>query len=274
MSTNPPTVISESNLSVAWARALQEAIKRSNKELAPLMVSIGGFSGAPAEDEEIGRLFDAARLRYKKKRIFSATVSASTIFPWAFWRMNRSLNCKELANKYLVEILPRLKDRDTLNKHGTYFERMVNFGGNIAERISGKNQLDHIVELWRKRRDARSHPRHSAMVVSCLDPQRDQSLALMRGFPCLQQVSFGYDNSGGLSVSAYYPTQYIFDRAYGNYLGLGHLGQFMASQLGVKLVRINVFVGRPELGSPGKGDLEDLSDAISKRLEKIEGEKS
>jgi len=269
MSTNSPVVILENNLSVAWARALQEALKRSDRELAPLTVSIGGFSGAPAEDEEIGRLFDAARLKYKKKRIFSATVSASTIFPWAFWRMNGSLNCKELTKRYLGEILPRLKDRDILNKHGTYFERMVNFGENIEKRIPGKNQLAHIVELWTKRRDARSHPRHSAMVVSCFDPQRDHSLALMRGFPCLQQVSFGYDNSGGLSVSAYYPTQYIFDRAYGNYLGLAHLGQFMASQLGVKLVRINVFVGRPELGSPGKKELKGLSDAISKRLEEL-----
>jgi len=274
MSTNPPTVISKNNLSVAWAKAYLEAITRSPKELAPLAVSIGGFSGAPSEDPEISRLFDVARLNYKKKQVFSAVVSASTIFPWQFWRMNGAPNCKELTKRYLAEVLPRLKARDSLNRHGTYFERMVNFGENIEKKIPGKNQLEHIIELWTKRRDARSHPRHSAMVVSCFDPQRDHGFQTMKGFPCLQQVSFGYDNSGGLSVSAYYPTQYIFDRAYGNYLGLGHLGQFMASQLRAKLVRINVFVGRPELGSPGKGELKGLSDALSKRLEKIEGGKA
>lgn len=269
MSTNPPVVISESNLSVAWAKAFQEALKRSKTELAPLAVSIGGFSGAPAEDAEISRLFDAARLGYKGKEVFSAAVSALTIFPWKFWRMNGSPNCKELTRRYLAEILPRLKARDSKNRFGTYFERMVNFGENTGKGIPGKNQLDHIIDLWTRRADDGSHPRHSAMVVSCFDPQRDHGFQPMRGFPCLQQVSFGYDNSGGISVSAYYPTQYIFDRAYGNYLGLSHLGQFMASQLGVKLVRINVFVGRPELGSPGKRELKGLSDAIAKRLAQL-----
>lgn len=269
MSTNPPTVISENNLSVAWAKALLEAMKRSHSELAPLALSVGGFSGAPAEDVEISRIFDAARLNYRGKEVFSAAVSASTIFPWKFWRMNSSPDCAVLSARYLAEILPRLKARDPKNRFGTYFERMVNFGENITKGIPGKNQLKHIIDLWGKRAKARSHPRHSAMIASCFDPQKDHGFQTMRGFPCLQQVSFGYDNSGGLSVSAYYPTQYIFDRAYGNYLGLGHLGQFMASQLGIKLVRLNVFVGRPELGSPGKRELKGVSDALNKRLAQL-----
>lgn len=109
MSTNPPTVISENNLSVAWAKALLEAMKRSHSELAPLALSVGGFSGAPAEDVEISRIFDAARLNYRGKEVFSAAVSASTIFPWKFWRMNSSPDCAVLSARYLAEILPRLK---------------------------------------------------------------------------------------------------------------------------------------------------------------------
>lgn len=270
MSTKPPTVISENNLSVAWAKAFLEAMSRSGGELAPLNVSIGGFSGAPIEDGGIRKLLDTAILGIRKKKVFSCDVSASTIFPWKYWKMNGSPGCDKFSKQYLADILPRLLARDPHhNKYGTYFGRMVDFGASPKEAGRGKNQLKHIVEMWHRYGKSGNHPRHSAMVAACFDPLKDHGFQPMRGFPCLQQVSFGYDAAGGLSVSAYYPTQYIFDRAYGNYLGLGHLGQFMASQLGVKLVRINVFVGRPELGSPGKRELKSVAAAVAKRLEQL-----
>ncbi len=89
----------------------------------------------------------------------------------------------------------------------------------------------------------------------------------MRGFPCLQQVSFGYDDEGGLSISAYYPTQYIYDRAYGNYLGLCQLGAFMARSLGLSLSRFNCFIVHPELGDTTKEEVKDVADIVRNHLE-------
>jgi thymidylate synthase len=108
-------------------------------------------------------------------------------------------------------------------------------------------------------RDGSHRPRLSALQVSCFDPPKDHTGQPVRGFPCLQQVSFAYDNSGGLAVSAYYPSQYIFDRGYGNYLGLCHLGQFMASEMGLQLVRLNCYVNSPLRGDTPKRALGDLA---------------
>lgn len=269
MSTEEPWLISEKNLSIAWAKVFLGAWERPKQSLAPVTVSIGGFSGVPAEDPGIRDVIDSALARYKYDNKFSCAVSASTIFPWKYWRINGFPSCEVLAGKYLAEILPRWKVRGSAhNKYGTYFERLISFGSGKGA-APGVNQLAHIIKLWKRSMKNGRHPRHSAMVASCFDPTKDHTNQPVRGFPCLQQVSFGRDEAGGLSVSAYYPTQYIFDRAYGNYLGLGHLGQFMANQLKLKLVRLNIFIGRPELGSIGKTELKDVAAALRKRLGEI-----
>ena len=121
-----------------------------------------------------------------------------------------------------------------------------------------KNQLEHIINDWHRDREHPKRPRQSALQVACFDPVKDHTGQAVRGFPCLQQVSFAYDNAGGLAINAYYPTQFIFDRAYGNYLGLSHLGYFMAKELGLQLVRLNCFIVRPELGSVTKSRLRVL----------------
>jgi hypothetical protein len=79
-------------------------------------------------------------------------------------------------------------------------------------------------------------------------------------------VSFAYDEDGGLAVNAYYATQYIFDRGYGNYLGLCHLGYFMAHELGLELVRLNCFIGRPELGQISKSARDELKRFVHEAL--------
>ena len=40
-----------------------------------------------------------------------------------------------------------------------------------------------------------------------------------------------------MAISAFYPCQYVFDRGYGNYLGLSHLGKFIADALSPAKVR-------------------------------------
>ena len=118
------------------------------------------------------------------------------------------------------------------------------------------NQLDDIISQWTKRVSAGSpRPRRSAMQAVIVDPLRDLTGQALRGFPCLHQVSFTYDNDGGLAVNAYYPSQYVVDRAYGNYLGLGHLGTFMAHELGVSMVRLNCFIAHVSIGTVPVGAL-------------------
>lgn len=62
----------------------------------------------------------------------------------------------------------------------------------------------------------------------------------------LQQVSFE-PTAGCLVTNTLCATQQIFDRAYGNYLGVAQLGGFMAYETGMLRARLNVMVGIAKL---------------------------
>jgi hypothetical protein len=55
-------------------------------------------------------------------------------------------------------------------------------------------------------------------------------------------------------VNAFYATQQIFDKAYGNYLGLAQLGAFMAHEMDTSLARLNIVVGVAKLERITKSD--------------------
>lgn len=273
MSTkSPEPPIYETNLSYAWGRAFLIALERRYRELKPLTISIGGFTDSmPTEHLLIRQALDGFLARHGK---FSCAVSALTIFPYKHWNRVGCPTRQELFDWYLNRYLPRLKARDSRNRNGTYFERMIAFQGvklktGRAEFVT-KNQLEQIICDWHRPRDRSKRPRQSALQVACFDPAKDHTGQALRGFPCLQQVSFVYDNTGGLAVNAFYPTQYIFDRAYGNYLGLCHLGHFMAHELGLKLVRLNCFIGVPELGRITKTAVNGLAKIVSKVLSDLD----
>ncbi|NJK52480.1 MAG: hypothetical protein HC936_05985 [Leptolyngbyaceae cyanobacterium SU_3_3] len=46
-----------------------------------------------------------------------------------------------------------------------------------------------------------------------------------------------------LTVNAYYATQQILEKAYGNYLGICRLSSFMAHEMKLSLNQVNFFVG-------------------------------
>ena len=267
MSTNPPEIIRESNLSHAWGKAFLATMTGRNG-LAPLTISIDGLTnGLPAEDEGIREALDLALSQNNK---YAAAISAMTIFPVKFWNLNKQPHIEEFSELYLRKYLPRLRARDPRNRKGTYFQRMISFQGVRKKRgtlsTESKNQLLHIVSLWPKEGKGR-RPRQSALQVAIFDPVKDHNGSPRSVFPCLQQVSFTYDNTGGVAVNAYYPSQYIFDRAYGNYLGLCHLGYFMAKELGLQFVRLNCFIARPELGDVTKEALRDLERTVQEALQ-------
>ena len=88
------------------------------------------------------------------------------------------------------------------------------------------NQLEWILSQYARRKGVR----RSLLQATTFDPQRDHTASARLGFPCLQHVSFE-PTKVGLVVNAFYATQQIFDKAYGNYLGLAQLGGFMAHEM-------------------------------------------
>jgi len=242
--------IAEENLSVAWARAFLAAMEHGVEEVAPLVIAVTGFDGGVVhEDLAIRQAVDAALDELDTR--LSCEMVARTIFPRGLWNPARPR--AELYERYF-RILPRIR-KCPGNKYGVYFERM------IAHGESRKNQLEHIIQTYMG-----GNRRRAALQAAILDPATDLTDQRMRGFPCLQQVAFVPGSEGGLRVIGFYPRQYIFERAYGNYLGLCWVGRFIAHELGLDLKEMQCFIGVATLGNLGKAALQPLATTLSKLL--------
>jgi hypothetical protein len=269
MRTSRPELIVERNLSVAWARAFLGVMDNSIAD--SLTLAIRGTEGElPDEDPAIReRLNEALRAL----EIPTIAQTALSIVPYKSWLRLGKPPIGKLAGYYLKELLPRLKALSTKNRHGTYFERLVSYSGvhhkGGANEIRTFNQIDHVVSMWKKRAEKGGRPRQSALQLACFDPAKDHTGAALAGFPCLQQISLTYAEEGTIEINGYYPTQYIFDRAYGNYLGLCQLGHVIANELGVRLTGLRCFTARPELGSGTKTGHRELEDFLRQRLKDI-----
>ena len=117
----------------------------------------------------------------------------------------------------------------------------------------GDNQLEFIITHCQKRK------RRAMLQAAVFDPVRDQTGSALQGFPCLQQISFVPDfRHSTLSLNAFYATQQLFVKAYGNWLGLCRLGDFVSGQTDLRFATLNCFAGIQKMDQrPKSGDLLD-----------------
>jgi hypothetical protein len=237
-----PRVIQATNLSLAWARVIDHIQSNAGTTITPLVMSTSGFDtdGMPIEDVALRLAIDALLAREQK---CSVETVAFTIFPERLWSMAGGNRHKLFADYRLA--LPRYKAMNRkLNGRGLYFERLMMFDDGPYG-----NQLEHIISTCSKRDGVRD----SLLQASIFDPTRDHSTTAQLGFPCLQHITF-VPTSDGLVTNAFYATQQLFVRAYGNYLGLAQLCSFMARELDLPPARLNVYVGVAKLERIAKTD--------------------
>lgn len=270
MSNSLPLIIDETNLSYAWAKAFLHIIDNPGKEISPLVVSITGFNdGEPQEYLDIRQSLDTCLAVNDEQTIDTV---ANTIFPNSLWRLSKYQR-HELFERYLKNFLPRakaIKHCKQKNSRGLYFERLIAFGSGPNE----GNQLEFIISEYRKAKEnpKRKGVRRSMFQASIFDPSRDHissSYAPYLPFPCLQHVSF-VPQGETLTMNAFYATQKIFNKAYGNYLGLCRLGNFMAHEMKLNLSRMNCFIGVEKLDNITKNskDLDPVKEVCRKYVEK------
>jgi hypothetical protein len=239
-----PTVVSDTDLARAWATIFLRILDGRGTEVSPLVLSLCGF------DEE-GRISETAPVRaaldqlLAQKRKTSVEDVAYTIFPERLWQI-AGRDRARLFELY-KGVYPRYVAMNRrANGRGLYFERLTMFGDDVP---CDGNQLEWILSQY----NSRSGIRDSMFQAAVFDPARDHIKNARVGFPCLQHVSF-VPTGDGLVVNAFYATQYVFDKAYGNYLGLAQLGAFMAREMGLSLARLNVTVGVAKLDGVSKSD--------------------
>jgi hypothetical protein len=249
--------VSAENISIAWAKAFLSLMEPGADVRHPAMVTIRGFAAdGVIEDEAIRTRLDQELKLHGKS--LTKTV-AGTIFPLSMWNPALPNNADALFKRY-EKAWPGIK-KCPQNRLGVYFRRLTAYEPKDAPEES-VNQLEFIIENYMG-----NNHRKSAMQAAIFDPTRDHTKNPQKGFPCMQQVAFTPLPDNKLSITGFYATQYQFEKAYGNYLGLYHLGRFMAQQLNMELVQVVCMASVLKRGDPSKGQLAglaaDLKDLLS-----------
>lgn len=235
----------------------------------PVVLRIEDFPGElPPEDTVLAQALNAVLLPPKYATIEQ---TALTIFPFHQWTRRGRLGIKDFTTFYLNEFLPRAKALNRNNRRGTYFERMIRYTG-LGKETNGAlqprtvNQLEEVIEFWRRAKSHKKSPRTTAIQVATFDPAKDDTRSIFQGFPCLQQVGLILNGAGDLEVTAFYPSQYVVDRAYGNYRGLCQLGVFLAHEIGLRFAAFTCFVAHPMLGTVKKSTFQHVRQRVMELL--------
>jgi hypothetical protein len=214
------------SLDEAWLRAVQAACNSQGHEVSPLTVTFDAARQEPTT--EFAGLRSALNKSLEVSDCATVETVANTLFPYSLWN---PAGPRGLLFKRYLNILPILR-HDSRNRRGLYFERLISYPD--SRTTAAKNQLDHIIQTF-----ASGNHRRSALQAAVFYPPADLNHARQQGFPCLHQIAFAHNQARGtLTVTGFYAMQYLFERAYGNYLGLARLGEFMAREMNLELERV------------------------------------
>jgi len=227
--------IAHDNISHAWNEALQHVVAHHGKAVH-LAVAIG--RPLEPEDDAVRASLDAFidERRQAGKAIWPVSTVANTMFPSAFYRRDRANARARLYELHAKAQRMQQRMRDPEN----YFNRMVAYPGPDGKAF---NQLEYVIDRLIKQRKPRKRggPLSSAYEIGLSAPAggdlrvqapgRDRKLM---SFPCLSHISFTLEGEH-LNLAALYRNQYFVTRAYGNYLGLARIGNFIAHETCVQL---------------------------------------
>lgn len=229
MSTQYPTEIQGDNLSHLMLDVFDLFESSKKDEIHGLSLKLTGFNeaGDITEDQGIRDSIDKHLVANKRQPI--STV-ANTIFPANLWNPDLA---RDVLYKRYESVLPKIRKLKG-NSYGLYFERMIDFDPKAERKI---NQIEEIIGFYEA-----GLLRRSAFQVSIWDPRRDLEKKRQRGFPCLQHYVVSCVQKKVVLI-AFYATQFVFERAYGNLLGLCNLAKFFSYQVNLPVESLMCYVG-------------------------------
>jgi thymidylate synthase len=219
LSRNP---IAARNVSEAWVFAACQVNEQPSHEAFHLAVII---DDPLKEILEVHNGIDEFYSQDSEKYKYRVGSVSNTIFPINIAK--RSKNVEELCTRYRT-LYPRLR-RLRINRRGTYFGRLVELHNEhdqfltMLKKLNGEHifSANYELQIYIATRDAKKN----------------------RGFPCLSFCSLQRDHNS-LHMMAYYRSQCMISRAYGNYLGLGRLLWYSAMQSNLQVGTLTVIAGR------------------------------
>ncbi|WP_459548558.1 thymidylate synthase family protein [Nocardia sp. X0981] len=234
------TSIHAGDIGDAWLQAAQALARARGRTLVNLAVSI---ADPLREDLGIRRvleesLADLARGNGVKRppTLHSVHTVANTIFPISMYNPGHPGAAAEFFDR--AQRVGDLHERRR-NEWGTYFGRLVSYPRADGSKV---NQLEKFLDVlaegktWSDRYEAPlTFPGESTELVG--DALTADALVIgpqdrrIRGNPCLAHLSFTVLD-GAIHLTALYRRHHYIARAYGNFLGLARLLNFLARESG------------------------------------------
>jgi hypothetical protein len=250
----------------AWVQVIKMVAGEPERKLLHVRVRI---THPGREDPAIRKVADALSQDGGHPPV---TRVVNTLFPAALAKV--SATPEEFISRYR-EIYPRIRRETPLNNRGTYFGRLIDY----PARDGPVDQLSRLINQLRNDHAKVGRPRaiyeatttvHDADCADAAslgqDPPRIGSLSddnegldlrvyaptpdtIPMSFPCLSHLSFQRDGER-LHLLAHYRSQYLVERAYGNYLALGLLQNYIADAAGMQVGEFTVDTGLVTLDGP------------------------
>ncbi|MGW6638256.1 hypothetical protein [Streptomyces cyaneofuscatus] len=239
------------DISRAWLEACTRLAQAPGKKAFHTVVRI---ADPLAEDPYLRAELDRVRAARTKEPLYPIDTVVNTLFP-----VGLAATCsthEELTDRYRA-FYPRLREVRR-NTHGTYFGRLVAYPGTPEK----PEPVDQLARVIRRLDKLRSSSKWSAVYEAGTAQVSDddvweegpqESEAVIRAaamdtqtldFPCLSHLSFQLDGATNtVHLAAYYRSHYMFARAYGNYLALGHLCAWVARHAGLTPGTLTVMAG-------------------------------
>jgi thymidylate synthase len=216
MEVSMPNLIEAENISKAWLEALNYLLNECKKEYCTnLMVHIKN----PLElDEQIDRLY----LRFCKENDLTNQYKVATfIFPQKLYHLYGDARDKIYAKQKKIHKVVK-------GPWGSYFDQMVAWKG--SKNDEPFNQVEKIIQLI----NSRERTYKAAYTIQITNPKFHSNYVI--GGPCLRYITLQLNQKNKeMSFLALYRNHDFARRAYGNYIGLGNLLNFMANQTGFRV---------------------------------------
>lgn len=213
-------VVRAPDVSTGWLDATRYLVERGGEALNLVV----GIEDPTAELQPVRNALDRFIEKLRESHEDpppTVETAAATIFPAAFYQPHAPDAAGHLFE--LEQLTRRVTRAHPENSRGTYFERLVAYPN--GDRTM--NQLAAVIKKLRRAADL-GYQNGNRYELAVFHPARDTNPI---GFPCLSHVSLTLAR-GTLHATAVYRNQYFIARAYGNFLGLGSVLQFLAAESG------------------------------------------
>jgi len=246
------------NVSEAWLQAMRALFACPGRRAIHAVVRMAD----PAAELDV--TWSALDGWLAQHELYSIETVANTIFPAHIAAASR--DHAHLVERYR-RMYPALRKRLPANRAGTYFGRLVAY----PSADGAFDQLGAVIDRIRRERvggnakqaryeAALTHPAGLAAdtaVATVYMPGGDNSAM---GFPCLSHCSFQLDRDGQVHLLAHYRSQFMVQRGYGNYVGLGRLLAYVAERSSLRTGHLTVVAGLAQIEPPVLGLRELVAD--------------